>query len=134
MEEAEALCGRIAFVNAGKVVAEGTPDELKRKVGKEIGKISTVPGNAENVIRIIRGMGGIDNVTETEHGVVVEAKGIAGRLPEIAKILVKHGETVVEMSVSQPSLEDVFLKMTGLKLREVAKAENVKRNWRGEQR
>ena len=120
-------------MNAGKVVAEGTPDELRRKVGKEIGKISTVPGNAENVIRIIRGMGGIDNVTETEHGVVVEAKGIADRLPEIAKILVKHGETVVEMSVSQPSLEDVFLKMTGLKLREVAKAEGVKRNWRGEQ-
>jgi len=133
MEEAEALCDRIAFVNAGKVVAEGTPDELKKKVGKEIGKISTVPGNAENVIRIIKEMGGIDNVTETEHGVVVEAKGIAERLPEIAKVLVKHGETVVEMSVSQPSLEDVFLKMTGLKLREVAKAENVKRNWRGEQ-
>ncbi|MFA6907374.1 MAG: ABC transporter ATP-binding protein [Candidatus Micrarchaeia archaeon] len=132
MEEAEALCGRIAFVNAGKVVAEGTPDELKKRVGKEIGKISTVPGNADNVIRIIRGMGGIDNVTETEHGVVVEAKGIAGRLPEIAKVLVKHGETVVEMSVSQPSLEDVFLKMTGLKLREVAKAEGVKRNWRGD--
>jgi hypothetical protein len=65
--------------------------------------------------------------------VVVEASDIAARLPEIAKVLVKHGETVVEMSVSQPSLEDVFLKMTGLKLREVAKAEAVKKNWRGEQ-
>ena len=102
-------------------------------MGKEIGKISTVPGNAENVIRIIRGMGGIDNVTETEHGVVVEAKGISSRLPEIAKLLEKNGETVIEMSVSRPSLEDVFLKLTGLKLLEAKKAEAVKKNWRGEQ-
>ncbi|MFA6328501.1 MAG: ABC transporter ATP-binding protein [Candidatus Micrarchaeia archaeon] len=133
MEEAEALCGRIAFVNAGQVVAEGTPNELKRRVGKEIGKLSSVPGNAENVVRIIREMGGMDNVTATEHGVVVECKDIASRLPEIAKALEKHGETVVEMSVSRPSLEDVFLKMTGLKLREVGKADAVKKNWRGEQ-
>ncbi|MFA6214051.1 MAG: ABC transporter ATP-binding protein [Candidatus Micrarchaeia archaeon] len=133
MEEAEALCERLAFVNAGKVVAEGTPDELKRRVGGEIAKISTVPGNSESVMRIIRGIGGVDNVTATEHGVVVEAKGISSRLPEIARALAQNKETVVEMSVSQPSLEDVFLKMTGLKLREVAKAEVAKRNWRGEQ-
>ncbi|MCX6770289.1 MAG: ABC transporter ATP-binding protein [Candidatus Micrarchaeota archaeon] len=133
MEEAEALCDRIAFVNTGKVVAEGTPNELKKRVGKEIAKLSTVPGQAENVIRIIKAIRGIDNVTETEHGVIVEGKSIAARLPEIAKILEKHGETVVEMTVSRPSLEDVFLKMTGLKLREVAKAESVKRNWKGEQ-
>ena len=133
MEEAEALCDRIAFVNAGHVVAEGTPDELKRRVGKEIAKISTVPGNSEKVMRIIRGIGKIDNVTATEHGVVVEAKDISSRLPEIARILVKNGETVIEMSVSQPSLEDVFLKMTGLKLLEAKKAEAVKKNWKGEQ-
>lgn len=132
MEEAEALCDHIAFINAGHVVAEGTPDELKRRVGREMAKLSTVPGQSEKLMRIIRGMGGIDNVTGTEHGVVVEGRGIAARLPEIAKTLEKNGETVVEMSVSQPSLEDVFLKMTGLKLREV-KAESVKRNWRGEQ-
>ena len=133
MEEAEALCSRIAFVSAGQVVAEGTPNELKRRVGKEIGKLSSVPGNAENVIRIIKGMGGIDNVTATEHGVVVEAKDISSRLPEIAKLLEKNGETVIEMSVSRPSLEDVFLKLTGLKLLEAKKAEAVKKNWRGEQ-
>ena len=128
MEEAEALCGRIAFVNAGQVVAEGTPNELKKRVGKEMAKLSTVPGKAENIIRIINGIGGIDNVTTTEHGVVVEGGDISSRLPEIARALEKNGETVVEMSVSRPSLEDVFLKMTGLKLREVNKAEAEKRN------
>lgn len=130
MEEAEALCGRIAFVNAGQVVAEGTPNELKKRVGKEIAKLSTVPGKAENVIRIINEISGIDNVTATEHGVVVEGRDISSKLPEIARMLEKNGETVVEMSVSRPSLEDVFLKMTGLKLREVNKAEGGKRNAR----
>jgi len=128
MEEAEALCGRIAFVNGGQVVAEGTPNELKKRAGKEIGKLSTVPGNAEKVIGIIKGISGIDSVTETEHGVVVESRSIAERLPEIARALEKNGETVVEMSVSKPSLEDVFLKMTGLKLREVNKVEAAKRD------
>ena len=128
MEEAEALCDQIAFVNAGRVVAEGTPDELKKRVGKEMARLSTIPGKPENLIRIIKGIREIDNVTETEHGVVVEGRNIAARLPEIAKILKKNGEIVVEMSVSQPSLEDVFLKMTGLKLREVNKVETGKRN------
>ena len=127
MEEAEALCDQIAFVNGGHVVAEGTPDELKKRVGKEMAKLSTVPGNAD-LVRIIKSMGEIDNVTATEHGVIVEAKNIGARLPEIAKLLEKNGETVVEMSVSMPSLEDVFLKMTGLKLREVNKVESAKRN------
>lgn len=128
MEEAEALCNRIAFVNAGQVVAEGTPNELKKRAGKEMAKLSTVPGNAEKVLRIIRGIGGTDSVTSTEHGVVVEGRDIASRLPEIARALEKNGESVVEMSVSRPSLEDVFLKLTGLKLREVNKAETGKRN------
>jgi len=128
MEEAEALCDRIAFVNAGKVVANGTPDALKRRVGKEIVKLATIPGNPEKLISILTGIGGVDNVTATEHGVLVEGKGIASRLPEISKALEKNGETVVEMSVSRPSLDDVFLKMTGLKLREVGKVEAGKRD------
>lgn len=128
MEEAEALCNRIAFVNAGRVVAEGTPNALKRRVGKEIAKLATIPGNPQKLIDIIKGISGIGNVTATEHGVFVEGKNISSRLPEISKVLEKNGETVVEMSVSRPSLDDVFLKMTGLKLREVGKVETVKRN------
>ena len=128
MEEAEALCDRIAFVNEGRVVAEGTPDALKKRVGKEIVKLATIPGVPGKLISIIKEIGGIDNVTATEHGIFVEGKNISSRLPEISKVLEKNGETIVEMSVSRPSLDDVFLKMTGLKLREVTKVESAKRN------
>ncbi|MFH0868777.1 MAG: DUF4162 domain-containing protein, partial [archaeon] len=126
MEEAESLCGKIAFVNSGQIISEGTPDELKKLVGKEIAKISTIPGEPQKVIRIIKGLKNIENVTATEHGVVVEAEDIAQRLPEIAKVLEKNKETVVEMTLSKPSLEDVFLKMTGSKLREVGTVESNK--------
>jgi ABC-2 type transport system ATP-binding protein len=126
MEEAEALCDRIAFMNNGQVVAEGTPNELKRLVGKEVVRMITVPGDSEKLIRIVSGVGDVGSVTATERGVLIEGKDIASRLPEISKAVEKSGETVVEMSVSRPSLEDVFLKMTGSKLREVGKVEAAK--------
>jgi len=128
MEEAEALCDRITFVNNGHVVAEGTPNELKKMVGKEVAKLITVPGESDKLIRIVKSIGDMGNVTATERGVLIEGKDIASRLPEISKALEKNGETVVEMSVSRPSLEDVFLKITGLKLREVGKVEAAKRD------
>ncbi len=119
MEEAEALCQQIAFVNAGQNVALGTPDELKGKIGREILKITTIPGGPDKLIQILGKLKGIESVKPADHGVVVDGGSIASRLPEISKHLEKHGQTVVEMSLSRPSLEDVFLTITGSKLREV---------------
>lgn len=126
MDEAEALCDRIAFINNGKVVAEGTPNELKKLIGKEIVKLITVPGDSEKLIRVVSRIDDIGSVTAIERGVLIEGKEIASKLPEISKAVEKNGETVVEMSVSRPSLEDVFLKITGSKLREVGKVEAAK--------
>ncbi len=123
MEEAEALCERIAFVNMGQVVAEGTLDELKSLAGSEIAKIRSIPGSSEKLMRLIQSVKGVENVTATEHGVIVEGKNVSAELPEISKALKKSGETVVELSLSKPSLEDVFLKLTGSKLREVGRIE-----------
>jgi len=123
IEEAEALCGRIAFVSSGEVVAQGTPNELKRLVGRELVKLTTIPGAPGSLIDIIKKVNGVDEVTATERGVVVEGGNIAAALPEISRALEKEGETIIEMSVSRPSLEDVFLTLTGQKLREVGAVE-----------
>lgn len=128
MEEAEALCEQIAFVNSGMAVAQGTADELKMRVGREIAKITAVPGGPEKIAKIIEGLSGIDAVRTTEHGVIVEGDKISSRLPEISKLLEKNKQTVVEMSLSKPSLEDVFMSITGAKLREVGAVEHPKRN------
>lgn len=118
IEEAEALCNRIAFINSGQVVAQGTPDELKRKAGRELLKLTCIPGAPETIAKIAGAISGIRIVKSTEHGAIIEGPDIASRLPEISRALEKGGETVIEMSVSRPSLENVFLAMTGTKLRE----------------
>jgi len=121
MEEAEALCERIAFVNAGQVVAQGTPEELKRMAGKEIAKLISIPGDYQGLEPAIRKIKGIENVTVTEHGIVVEADEVASKVAEITRAFGRKGEKIIELSVSKPSLEDVFLKLTGAQLKEAVK-------------
>ena len=123
MEEAEALCDKIAFVNGGQVIAEGTLSELKSMVGHEIAKLKSIPGEPKQLKAIIERVKGVENVTATEHGVIVEGKNIRQEMAGISKALKDEGETIIELSLSEPSLEDVFLKLTGSKLREVGKVE-----------
>lgn len=121
MEEAEALCERIAFVNSGQVVAEGTLNELKKLVKREVAKVRFVPDSPKDFLVPIKKVKGVERITLTEHGMIVEGKEIA--IEDISKVLKEHGETIVELSHSKPSLEDVFLKLTGSKLVEVSKIE-----------
>ncbi|MEM2909370.1 MAG: ABC transporter ATP-binding protein [Candidatus Bilamarchaeaceae archaeon] len=126
MEEAEALCDRIAFINAGQVVAEGSPEELKKMAGREMAKVKSLPGEYAKLEPAIRAIKGIENVTATEHGIVVESDNIASKVSEITKAFTKGKEKIIELSVSKPSLEDVFLKLTGAQLKEAVKVETKK--------
>lgn len=118
MEEAEALCSRIVLMNSGKVIADGTPATLKKCAGKEIAKVVSIPGKYAAFTDKIAKINGIDAVTQTEHGLVIESEDISPKIPQITKVFEKYGENVIELSISKPSLEDVFLKLTGTKLRE----------------
>ncbi len=118
MEEAEALCSRIVLMNSGKVVADGTPAALKKHAGREIAKVISIPGKYAVFADKIMKIKGIEAVTQTEHGLVIESEDISPKIPQISRIFEKHDEKVVELNISRPSLEDVFLKLTGTKLRE----------------
>lgn len=117
MEEAEALCEKIAFVNGGQVVAQGSPSELKKMAGREIAKLVSIPGDYTAIEPLLKRVKGIDSVTVTEHGIVIEANELSGKVADITKVFTKHKEKIVELSVSKPSLEDVFLKLTGAQLK-----------------
>ena len=123
MEEAEALCGKIAFVNRGKVAAYGSPRELKRLAGKELLKMKSVPGVYAKLEPLIKKIPGVESMTVTEHGIVVEAEDAASLVSPVTSIFMDNLEKVVELSVSRPSLEDVFLKLTGAQLKEATKNE-----------
>ena len=123
MEEAEALCGKIAFVNKGQVAAYGSPRELKRLAGKELLKMKSVPGDYAKIEPLIRKIPSAESITVTEHGIVVEAEDAAALVSAVTQIFIDNSEKIVELSVSRPSLEDVFLKLTGAQLKEATKNE-----------
>ena len=110
-------------MNAGQIVAEGRPGELKRMAGRELAKLKSIPGDYTRLEPLLKRIKGIESVTVTEHGIVVEADDISPKVPEITKAFGKRNEKIVEFSVSKPSLEDVFLKLTGAQLKGVAKIE-----------
>jgi len=126
MEEAEALCEKIAFINAGQIVAEGNPKELKKMAGKEIAKIKSIPGLYAKLEPQLKKVKGIESVTVTEHGIVVESDNVSPKISAITKIFGKQKEEIIEFSVSRPSIEDVFLKLTGAQLKGVVKVEPKK--------
>jgi len=126
MEEAEALCEKIAFINAGQIVAEGNPKELKKMAGKEIAKIKSIPGLYAKLEPQLKKVKGIESVTVTEHGIVVESDNVSPKISAITKIFGKQKEEIIEFSVSRPSIEDVFLKLTGSQLKGAVKIEPKK--------
>ena len=108
MEEAERLCDRIAVMDAGRIVAAGTPQEL-------------VAGHAQYVTVIfstdaddVSWLGDLPDVqTVVRHGARVEVRGGGAVLAHVAAALVAHGITPPDLRLEQPTLEDVFLAVTG---------------------
>jgi ABC-2 type transport system ATP-binding protein len=108
MDEAEELCDRIAVVDRGKIVASDTPHGLIAEHASEVRVIFTTDrpdlswlDNIPDVRRVIR------------RGPRVEVEGSGPVLALVAAALVEHGITPSDLRVEQPSLEDVFLKLTG---------------------
>ncbi|MFZ3062698.1 MAG: ATP-binding cassette domain-containing protein [Actinomycetota bacterium] len=111
MDEAE-HCGRIAIIDYGKIVALDTPDNLKKQVGGDIITVKT--DNDEEAQEIVRGLYKIE-VTRDENGIHFEIVGGEEFIPRFVK---EFGRPIRSISLRRPTLEDVFLKLTGRAIRE----------------
>lgn len=114
LEEADRLAGRIAIVDEGRVVAEGTPEELKQtlrgdRVSVELNSAGAVEDGAE-VLRAIDGVFDVVVEARTLHAQVAQG---ATAVPLILQALDRAGVGVAQVSVSRPSLDDVYLSITG---------------------
>jgi ABC-2 type transport system ATP-binding protein len=118
MEEAEKLCDRLAVIDHGKIIADGTLPQLRALLGER--DLVRVSGRFDcmAVPDAARGLHGAELVHCTEDMITLAAPEASKRLPDIIRVLSAAGFDVRETTITQPSLESLFIKLTGTELRE----------------
>ena len=114
MDEAEKLCDRIAIIDHGVIVAEGTPDELKRMVGGDLVYIE-FEGEPAKLLARLSECGEARVIGQT---LVLKVEDAPSLLPRLLKAVESVGVRVSSVRYSRPSLDDVFLYLTGRSLRD----------------
>jgi ABC-2 type transport system ATP-binding protein len=121
MEEAEALCDRVAVVDHGEVLAAGTIEELKQGAGADTVITIRYDGGAPgelDALAVLDGRPGITKVDADAGQVRVFAREPEGVLGELVTAAARAGLTVRDAAQLEPSLETVFLTLTGREYRE----------------
>jgi len=120
MDEADRLSDRIAIIDHGKLLRLDTPSNLKKEIGEgdvvEM-KLSDSDKN-EEVVDILALMDGVHSVVKVDDALNVRALDAVGKLPQIIDAVETTGVHVLDLSVRQNTLEDVFIDLTGTGLRE----------------
>ena len=119
MEEAEQLCDRVAIMDHGKILALDTPAALKQSVGADT--IVTVKADGDTQALAERLSEEVDGVRKTrliDGGVELHVTGPERLVPRVVNAAESGGFDLVDLSVSEPSLETVFISLTGKELRD----------------
>jgi ABC-2 type transport system ATP-binding protein len=119
LDEADALCDRIAIIDYGKIVAEGTPEELKRAVAGDVVTLA-VSGDQERALDLLKDQAFVRESKLDEGSVLLYVDRGEVAMPAILRLLEGSGLTLVRIDLHRPSLDDVFLRQTGRSLREAA--------------
>ncbi len=113
LEEADVLADRVAIIDRGVIAAEGTPAALKAKVGTDVIRLE-VDGVTEELCAAFSSVEGVTGAERADGGtVVVHAADGGAALPGVLGVLAGRGHRVGRASVSSPTLDDVFLAVTG---------------------
>jgi len=118
MEEADRMCDRVAIMDHGRVLALDTPAELKRSVEADtVVRVST-DGDAQMLAERLAQMPGATHVDVVDGVVRVYLRGVTGALPKVVAATEAAGFSVTDLSITEPTLETVFITLTGRDLRE----------------
>jgi ABC-2 type transport system ATP-binding protein len=116
MEEADQLCQRVAIIDHGKILVSGTPEELKNSVGAQrVFQLQLQNADVDGLRGRVAALSGVTSVETAENGLVVFTDGRGGLLPEL---VAATGDNLRDISVSETTLESVFIKLTGRDLRD----------------
>jgi len=116
LEEADQLCDRLAIIDNGRLVAEGTPEQLKAEMGHDVVSVSVEGGAVAATEDALSGLPGLERVVAEPGGLALYVEDGAGSIAEIVRRLERDDIRAGAISVARPSLDDVFLKATGRRL------------------
>jgi ABC-2 type transport system ATP-binding protein len=119
LDEADALCDRVAIIDYGKIVAEGTPEELKRAVAGDVVTLS-VAGEQQRAFDLLRAQPFVREAKMDEGIVLLYVDRGEVAMPAILRLLDGASLQLKTVELHRPSLDDVFLRQTGRSLREAA--------------
>ncbi|CAB4853177.1 unannotated protein [freshwater metagenome] len=120
LEEADALADRVGIIALGKLVAEGTPTDLKRAIGSDVIVAKVTAGQAAGVVAVVERLAEVDRVEIAGDEVVMSVDRGAAAISPVAVALAEAGVTVEGLTLRTPTLDDVFLHITGGRLQEDA--------------
>ncbi|HTB70656.1 MAG TPA: ATP-binding cassette domain-containing protein [Solirubrobacteraceae bacterium] len=119
MEEADELCDRVAIMDHGRILALDTPAGLKRSVGADTIVTVKADGDMDALARDLSAA--IDEVTNTraiDGGLELHVKQAPRLVPRVVAVAEQGGFDLADLSISEPSLETVFISLTGKELRD----------------
>ena len=115
LEEADSLAQRVGIINLGKLVAEGTPAELKRTIGTDI-IVATIEGDPAIAARALRMVAQVEQVDIYDDVLSIGVTNGVEAMSDVALALSRTGARVKELTLRTPTLDDVFLQATGNRL------------------
>jgi ABC-2 type transport system ATP-binding protein len=121
LDEADALADRVGIIDQGRVVAEGSPEELKRSIGQDL-IVAEVDGEDPTAVARLQLLNGIDAVSYEEGKIIVSAKDGPAELSPVAIALNGTSLRVRALTLRTPTLDDVFMELTGSHIHEAAPA------------
>jgi ABC-2 type transport system ATP-binding protein len=116
LEEADKLCDRLAIIDEGRIVAEGTPEQLKAEMGHDVVSVSLNGADAVATEAALAGLSGLERVVAEPGALALYVEDGASSIAEIVRRLDRDQIEVGAISVARPSLDDVFLNATGRRL------------------
>jgi ABC-2 type transport system ATP-binding protein len=119
MEEADKLCGRVAIMDHGRILALDTPAALKQSVGADTVVTVKTTGSPEDLgVLLASGVDGVTRTRMSDGHLQLHVKGTRGLVSTIVGTAERGGFDVLDLSIAEPTLETVFINLTGKELRD----------------
>ncbi|MFL5899410.1 MAG: ATP-binding cassette domain-containing protein [Solirubrobacterales bacterium] len=124
LEEADALANRVGIIDHGRIVAEGTPAELKAEIGRPT--VEAVPHDAADRERMASTLGRFgETAASSPRAVAVRLRGGEAQLADVVRALDAENIAIEHLQLHAPSLDDVFLAKTGRSLEGAGEADEA---------